>query len=230
MAECQRAADEALAAYVADFNDSVLAEDSALQAEHRRALDAARGVYQWKAVGDEATRTANFKRFNEAADVRFRELRERKLATAALACERLISVGATEMAKVVVFLWPTSAAQQLYDAPANMTRRKKILHGVQVSRQENATLAALQTALDNFERRFASQAEGPDKWKRFSEFIRSTYVGCLEDVAQRALQRAQQETTAADSRALQAQSALQEVCACVSRQAEVPSGGVSLSW
>ena len=38
-AECRRAADEALAAYVGGFRESVAPEEAALEAEHRRALE-----------------------------------------------------------------------------------------------------------------------------------------------------------------------------------------------
>ena len=52
-AESRRAADAAEAAYASAFDESVAAEEAALQAEHLRALHAARKAYADMALGDE---------------------------------------------------------------------------------------------------------------------------------------------------------------------------------
>ena len=62
-AESRRAADTALEAYVAAFRGDVPPEESALDAEHRRALEAGDRAFRAIAVGDAAVQGASLQRF-----------------------------------------------------------------------------------------------------------------------------------------------------------------------
>lgn len=69
-AESRRAADTAEAAYASTFDEGVLADEAALEAEHQHALLAAQRAFDEGAVGDEAVRRANEARFREACERR----------------------------------------------------------------------------------------------------------------------------------------------------------------
>lgn len=99
--ECRRAADAALAVYIGAFREGVAPEEGTLEAEHRRAMEAGHRAYQAAAVGDQPVRDANSKRFSDAADARFKGLRERVLANAALQCEQLIGAATLQLTQVL---------------------------------------------------------------------------------------------------------------------------------
>lgn len=90
-AESRRAADAAVAAYVATFTEEVPAEEAALDAEHQHALLAAQAAFDEIAIGDPDVRKANEARWREACQARFQQLRDRKLAQASAACEKLLN-------------------------------------------------------------------------------------------------------------------------------------------
>eukprot|EP00803_Ostreobium_quekettii_P008595 evm.model.scf_1894.2 EVM.evm.TU.scf_1894.2 scf_1894:8241-19466(-) len=78
--ECRRARDLAEAHYREAFNEKVSPEDSALIAEHQRALGEARNVYNANAIGDEDTKRIHQARFEEAVNLWFTHFRDRKMA------------------------------------------------------------------------------------------------------------------------------------------------------
>ena len=90
---------------------------------------------------------------------------------------------------------------------------------MQVARQEGATLADLQAALQAFDRQYAATAAGPDKWRRHAEFMRDVYGAAVRDVAERSSQRSRDEARDAAARAAQAEASLRQVhlqpwCTC----------------
>lgn len=70
-AESRRAADAAVAAYVATFTEEVPAEEAALDAEHQHALLAAQAAFDEIAIGDPDVRKANEARWREACQARW---------------------------------------------------------------------------------------------------------------------------------------------------------------
>jgi len=82
---------------------------------------------------------------------------------------------------------------------------------IQVARQEGATLADLQAALQTFDRQYAATAAGPDKWRRHAEFMRDVYGAAVRDVAERSSQRSRDEARDAAARAAQAEASLLQV-------------------
>ena len=104
-------------------------------------------------------------------------------------------------------LFPTDAAPCVLHLPTFHTH----VSCAQVARQEGATLADLQAALQAFDRQYAATAAGPDKWRRHAEFMRDVYGAAVRDVAERSSQSARNEARDAAARAAQAEAALRQV-------------------
>jgi len=85
-AESRRAADAAEAAYQTSFPVDIAADDAMMEAAHAAALASAQREFDAVAIGDPSVKAANEKRWKEACSSRFKELREKKLASAELAC------------------------------------------------------------------------------------------------------------------------------------------------
>lgn len=172
-AESRRAADAAEAAYAAAFPSTIAADDAALAAAHQGAMAAAQREFDAVAIGDEAIRAANEKRWRQSCEAKFKELREKKLATAELACERAIAKGTAALQAVV---------------------RKEGATLEDLARE----LAAFKQSYTS-----SAEVTGPSKWPRFSQFVVEVYANAQRDLAakqmeaQRAAAAVAQQTLAA---------------------------------
>lgn len=184
-AESRRAADAAEVAYAAAFPspDEVEAEDGALEACHQRAMRAAQRAFDAQALGDVSIRKANEKRWREACANRFRELREKKLATAELACEKALNEAATRVAEVV--------------------RRD----GVTLEELQREVMAFQERYASSRE------CAGPTKWRRLAEFMRDVYGNAQKDLATRQAERERAIAAQAQAAAQAAQTAVQQASA-----------------
>ncbi|EFN59494.1 hypothetical protein CHLNCDRAFT_56782 [Chlorella variabilis] len=196
-AESRRAGDAALAAYAAAFTEEVAAEDAALASEHQHALLAAKAAFDDIAIGDEGVRRANEQRWRDSCEARraYQQLRERKLAQASAACERMISEATVRLAAL--------ARQE----------------GATVERLQEE-VAAFEQAY-----RASPAATGPTKWPRFAEFTRDAYGGAVRDLAARLDERRRAEAAAAAQAAevasLKAQQAQQRLAGAESEAAQL---------
>lgn len=199
-AECRRAADAAEAAYCAAFRESATApEEAALQGEHRRACEAASAAYTSAAIGEPSVRQAGDKRWRAAVDTRFAQMRDKKLASAALECEQLINRATQQLTQ----------AARAPDATLNSLR---------------AVLATFER-----EFRAAPSAKSSEAWHRHSEFMRETYGPLVEDLAARQSERKTSQLndaksriadlTAALSRAEEAKRAAEQRCKAIEARA-----------
>ncbi|PSC76322.1 interferon-induced guanylate-binding 1-like [Micractinium conductrix] len=180
-AESRRASDAAVAAYTQTFREDVPTEEAPLEAEHQHALMAAQKAFGEIAIGDPEVRKANDTRWREACHARFAQLRDRKLAQAAAACEKLINEATVRLAAL--------ARQE----------------GATVERMQEEVAAFEQSY------KASPAASGPTKWPRFAEFLRDAYGGAVRDLSARIEERRKAEAAAAAQQAevarLQAQQA-----------------------
>ena len=182
-AESRRAADAAEEAYAAAFPRDVAADDAALESAHQGALLEAQKAFDSAALGDESIRKANERRWREACSSRFRELREKKLATAELACERAINEASTRLAAVV-------------------RREGATLEDL---RKEADAFQERYNA--------SRECSGPAKWRRLADFMRDVYGNAQRDLASRQAERQQIAAQQAQQAAASAQTALQQASA-----------------
>ncbi|KAL4431144.1 hypothetical protein ABPG75_006400 [Micractinium tetrahymenae] len=189
-AESRRAADAAVAAYTSTFKEDVPAEESALDAEHQHALLAAQAAFDEIAIGDTDVKKANEARWREACQARFQQLRDRKLAQASAACEKLLNEATLRL---------QALARQ---------------EGATVARMQEE-VAAFEQAY-----KASPEATGPTKWPRFAEFLRDAYGGAVRDLSARIEERRKSEAAAAAQAAevsrLKAQQAEQRAAAAES--------------
>jgi hypothetical protein len=111
--------------------------------------------------------------------LRFRGFKERTLAAAALACERLLTEESRRLASLA----------RSEGATPDMLQ---------------AEIAAFEASYAS-----APAAAGPTKWARFAEFMRDVYGGALRDLAARQAERQRAQASAAEAEAQQARSAAQ---------------------
>jgi hypothetical protein len=182
-AESRRAADAAEAAYAAAFPTDVPAEEAALEAAHQAALTEAQRAFDASALGDEAVKSANERRWREAVANRYRETKERRLATAELACERAINEAAARLGQVA-----RAEGATLEDL-----------------QREAAAFQQRYSA--------SKDCAGPAKWKRLADFMRDTYGAAQRDLADLLAERQRSEAAAAQAAAQAAQNAVQSATA-----------------
>ena len=178
-AESRRAADAAEAAYAASFPRDVPADDLALESSHQAAMAEAQKVFDASALGDESVKKANEKRWRETCTFRFRELREKKLATAALACEKAINEATARLAAIV-----RREGSTMED-----------LH------REAAEFKDQYAASTEF--------SGPDKWPRLAAFMQDVYGNAQRDLAAKVTERQRAEAQQAQHAAQVAHAAVQ---------------------
>lgn len=182
-AESRRAADAAEAAYAASFPADVSADDVALESAHQSAMLEAQQVFDGIALGDESVRKANERRWKDACNSRYRELREKKLATAALACEKAINEATTKLAAIV--------------------RREG---ATMEDLHREATAFKERYAASN-------ECSGPDKWPRLAAFMQDVYGNAQRDLAAKVAERQRAEAQQAKHAAETAQAAVQQAAA-----------------
>ncbi|CAD7703213.1 unnamed protein product [Ostreobium quekettii] len=98
--ECHRARDLAEAHYRKAFNSNVPPEEIEMAAEHERALAEARKVFNEHAVGDEDIRSAHEARFEENVKSWFSNFRDKKIAEAKAAIDRMLCEASTHFQKL----------------------------------------------------------------------------------------------------------------------------------
>jgi hypothetical protein len=182
-AESRRAADAAEVAYAASFPHDVPAEDTALENAHQSALLEGQRAFDAVALGDESVKKANEKRWRESCASRFREYREKKLATAELACEREINEASTRLADIV-------------------RREGATLEDL---RKEAAGFQERYSA--------SKECSGPAKWRRLADFMRDVYGNAQRDMAARHAERQKVAAQQAQQAASTAQAAVQQALA-----------------
>lgn len=182
-AESRRAADAAEAAYAAAFPQDVSAEDTALENAHQSALLEAQRAFDAVALGDESVQKANEKRWRESCASRFREYREKKLATAELACERAINEASARLADII-------------------RREGATLDDLQ---KEAASFQERYSA--------SRECSGPAKWRRLADFMRDVYGNAQRDMAARQAERQKVAAEQAQQAAASAQAAVQQASA-----------------
>lgn len=99
--ECGRAVDVGLQAFMSALDPKVAAEEAALEAEHRRALDAALGAFEAAALGESADQAPFLKRLREQCGARFSELRNRRLAEAEAALAEMLAFATSQFNELV---------------------------------------------------------------------------------------------------------------------------------
>lgn len=146
-------------------------------------------------------RRAGDKRWRAAVEVRFQQVKQSRLASAALACEQLINQATTRLSQVCHDAWPADAyAWHLHAQPIaavaiavqhrdNAIPLDKVmtlaydidvefnhLYAWQSARAPGATMEQLQAELAAFDKEYAASpvAAGPVKWRRHAEFMRDT--------------------------------------------------------
>jgi predicted nucleic acid-binding Zn-ribbon protein len=182
-AESRRAADAAEAAYAASFPQDVPADDAALESAHQAALLEAQRAFDAQALGDESVKKANEKRWRESCASRFREYREKKLATAELACERAINEASVRLADIV--------------------RRE----GATLDDLKNEATAFQERYSAS------KECSGPAKWRRLADFMRDVYGNAQRDMAARQAERQKVAAQQAQAAAASAQAAVQQASA-----------------
>ncbi len=182
-AESRRAADAAEAAYAAAFPQDVPADDAALESAHQAALLEAQRAFDAVALGDESIKKANEKRWRETCASRFREYREKKLATAELACERAINEASARLAEIV-----RGEGATLDDLKKEAT-----------AFQERYSASR--------------ECSGPAKWRRLADFMRDVYGNAQRDMASRQAERQKVAAQQAQAAAASAQAAVQQASA-----------------
>lgn len=173
-AESRRAADAAEAVYAAAFPSDIPAEDVALQTAHQSALAEAQRAFAEIAIGDPAIREANNKRWHTTCEARFRDLRDKKIANAELACERAINEGTQRLHAVL---------------------RREDATGDDLLREATAFYDAYASS---------KECSGPNKWNRLSQFMRDAYGAASRDLATRNAGKDRAEAQAAQALAQQA--------------------------
>lgn len=177
-AECRRAADAAEAAYLASLPSPLSPNEGAMEAVHARALEEGQRAFDAIAIGDEAVRLANDKRWRDAVSAKFRELKEKTLTSAALACERAINEGVSRLHTIL--LREDATVEDL-----------------------NKEASAFYEQYMN-----SDACGGPEKWKRLSQYMHDAYGRAQNEIAARQIRRSEAHRAEVESRAQQAQSRL----------------------
>ncbi|KAK9825847.1 hypothetical protein WJX81_003554 [Elliptochloris bilobata] len=174
-AECRRAADAAEAAYRANFNRGVPAEEGRLDAEHARCLALAASTFASTAIGEPAVREANAARWRERCEREFQALRKERLASAELECQKLVNAAAAHLTQV--------AARE--DATVELLQRE---------------LGAWEARY-----RASPAAAGAAKWRLHADFVSGPFAAMVTGVAARQEAAARQRAADAERRAEQAE-------------------------
>lgn len=167
-AESRRAADAAESAYVASFPPQISADEHALQTSHQKAMAEAQRVFNANAIGDEEIRSANDKKWKAACNARFEELRDKILANAELAAERLINEGTSRLQAIV----------RKDGASLEDLHREMMLFQQKYSSSKDIS--------------------GPSKYRRLAEFMRDVYGAAQKDLADKINQKQASASAAAE--------------------------------
>lgn len=177
-AECRRAADAAEAAYLASLPADLSPDEGSMEAVHGRAMEEGQRAFDAIAIGDEGVRLANDKRWRDAVTVRFRELKEKTLTSAALACERAINEGVSRLHTILL-------------------REDATVEDI-----NNEASAFYEQYMNS------NACGGPEKWKRLSQYMHDAYGRAQNEIAARQFRRVETQRAEVEFRAQQVQNRL----------------------